>query len=87
MKINQHLTRAENIKAIQALHHAGVDHHVIAVFMQSEGILVNAPDIDVILNRFTALGQKKLASKKIQALIQAKHLVEEDESLPCPAYY
>jgi hypothetical protein len=87
MNISQHITRAENIKVIQSLHAAGIDHKVISAFMKSEGVELETLDINIILNSFNALGEKKISSKKMQALIQAKLTVEEDESFPCPASY
>ena len=38
MELKTHLYRLENIKAIHDLAKAGVDHHVISVFLAVEGI-------------------------------------------------
>jgi len=38
MELKAHFHRLENIKAIHDLHAAGLDHHVIAVFLTAEGI-------------------------------------------------
>lgn len=87
MNISHHIVRNENIKAIKTLHAAGIDHKVIALFMSSEGVKLETIDINIILNTYGALAEKKISAKKMQALIQAKLLVQEDESLPYPASY
>lgn len=84
MYLKDHIVRIENIKTLQALADAHIDHKVIALFMTTEGIPMEAKDVCVILNTYDALGTKKIPSKKTQALIDAKQLGEEDESLPCP---
>ena len=45
---------------------------------------MQAYEVGAILNSYNALGSKKVQPKKVQALINAKHLGEEDETLPCP---
>lgn len=84
MNIKQHLIRIENFKAIQTLDAAKIDHKVIALFMLFEGIDLQAHEISALLNSYDHLGAKKIPHKKIQALIQAKKISEEDETLPCP---
>ena len=84
MYLKDHIVRIENIKTLQSLADAKIDHKVIALFMSSEGIAMDAKDVSIILNSYDALGTKKIPSKKTQALIDAKQLGEEDESLPCP---
>ncbi|ARD28513.1 MULTISPECIES: hypothetical protein [Acinetobacter calcoaceticus/baumannii complex] len=84
MELKAHLHRLENIKAIHDLDAAGLDHHVIAVFLSAEGISMTAQEVTTIVNTYDALGKVKLPSKKVQALINAKKLGQNDESLPCP---
>jgi len=52
--------------------------------MSCEGIPLQAHEVTAILNTYDALGAKKVPSKKVQALIHAKHRGEEDDTLPCP---
>ena len=85
MYLKEHIVRVENIKTMQTLNAAGIDHKVIAMFMSCEGIPMQSPDICAILNNYDTLGSKRLPSKKVKALIDAKQLGEDDESLPCPA--
>lgn len=87
MYLKDHIVRVENIKTMQNLDAAGIDHRVIAMFLSCEGIPMQSADICAILNNYDALGSRKIPSKKVQALINAKQLGEEDESLPCPASY
>lgn len=84
MYLKDHIVRVENIKTLQALDAANIDHKVIAMFMSCEGIALQAHEVSSILNSYDALGGKKVPSKKVQALVNAKQLGEEDESLPCP---
>lgn len=84
MELKAHLYRLENIKAIHDLAKAGVDHHVISVFLAAEGICLTTLEVTNIINSYDALGKAKLPSRKAQALIAAKKLGEEYESLPCP---
>ena len=84
MELKAHLYRLENIKAIPDLAKAGVDHHVISVFLAAEGICLTTLEVTNIINSYDALGKAKLPSRKVQALIAAKKMGEEDESLPCP---
>lgn len=84
MELKAHLYRLENIKAIHDLAKAGVDHHVISVFLAAEGICLTTLEVTNIINSYDALGKAKLPSRKVQALIAAKKMGEEDESLPCP---
>lgn len=84
MELKAHLYRLENIKAIHDLAKAGVDHHVISVFLAAEGICLSTLEVTNIINSYDALGKAKLPSRKVQALIAAKKMGEEDESLPCP---
>ena len=87
MYLKEHIVRVENIKTMQTLNAAGIDHKVIAMFMSCEGIPMQSPDICAILNNYDTLGSKRLPSKKVKALSDAKQLGEDDESLPCPASY
>ena len=87
MYLKEHIVRVENIKTMQTLNAAGIDHKVIAMFMSCEGIPMQSPDICAILNNYDTLGSKRLPSKKVKALIDAKQLGEYDKSLPCPASY
>ena len=84
MELKAHLYRLENLKAIHDLAKAGVDHHVISVFLAAEGICLTTLEVTNIINSYDALGKAKLPSRKVQALIAAKKMGEEDESLPCP---
>lgn len=84
MYLKEHIVRVENIKALQTLDQANIDHKVIALLMSCEGIPMQTNEVTSILNTYDALGSKKIPSKKVQALIQAKQLGEEDDSLPCP---
>ncbi|AVI33030.1 MULTISPECIES: hypothetical protein [Acinetobacter calcoaceticus/baumannii complex] len=84
MELKAYLYRLENIKAIHDLDAAGLDHHVIAVFLSAEGISMTAQEVTTIVNTYDALGKVKLPSKKVQALINAKKLGQNDETLPCP---
>lgn len=84
MELKAHLYRLENIKAIHDLAKAGVDHHVISVFLAAEGICLTTLEVTNIINSYDALGKAKLPSRKVQALIAAKKMGAEDESLPCP---
>ena len=87
MYLKDHIVRVENVKALQALDAANINHKVIAMFMSCEGIPLQTYEVSAILNSYEHLGGKKVPTKKVQALIQAKQLGEEDESLPCPAAY
>ena len=84
MYLKEHIVRVENIKTLQTLDQANIDHKVIALFISCEGIPMQTNEVTSILNTYDALGSKKIPSKKVQALIQAKQLGEEDDSLPCP---
>ncbi|WP_313564222.1 hypothetical protein [Acinetobacter sp.] len=84
MYLKQHVVRIENIKTLQTLDQANIDHKVIALLMSCEGIPLQAHEVTAILNTYDALGAKKVPSKKVQALIHAKHRGEEDDTLPCP---
>ena len=84
MYLKEHIVRVENIKTLQTLDQANIDHKVIALFMSCEGIPMQTNEVTSILNTYDALGSKKIPSKKLQALIQAKQLGEEEDSLPCP---
>ncbi|WP_038345503.1 hypothetical protein [Acinetobacter sp. A47] len=84
MELKSHLYRLENIKAIHELAKAGLDHHVISVFLTAEGVNLSALEVSNIVNTYDALGKEKLPSKKVQALIAAKKIGQEDENLPCP---
>lgn len=57
---------------------------MLCMFMSCEGLPLQAHDVSSILNHYDTLGSKKLPSKKVQAMIEAKKLGMEDDSLPCP---
>ena len=84
MELKAHLYRLENIKAIHELAGAGIDHHVISVFLSADGIELTALEVTNIVNTYDALGKEKIPSKKVQALIAAKKASQEDENFPCP---
>ena len=84
MELKAHLYRLENIKAIHDLAAAGMDHHVISVFLSAEGIDLSALEVTNIVNTYDALGKEKVPSKKVQALIATKKIRQEDENIPCP---
>ena len=84
MYLKDHIVRVENIKMLQALDAAKIDHKVIAMFMSCEGMPLQAHDVTSILNQYDNLSRKKLPNRKVQAMIEAKKLGREDDSLPCP---
>lgn len=84
MYLKDHIVRIENIKTLQALDAANIDHKVIALFMSCEGTPMQAYEVGAILNSYDALGRKKVSSKKVQAMIHAKQLGEDDDRLPYP---
>ncbi|QER39368.1 hypothetical protein F2A31_06460 [Acinetobacter suaedae] len=84
MELKAHLYRLENIKAIHDLAKAGIDHHVISVFLTAEGVELTTLEVTNIVNTYNALGKEKVPNKKVQALIAAKKIGQEDENLPCP---
>ena len=57
MELKAHLYRLENIKAIHDLAAAGVDHHVISVFLSAEGIDLSALEVTNIVNTYDVLGK------------------------------
>lgn len=87
MIFKDHIVRSENIKTMQMLHDAKLDHQVIAMFMTCEGIPLEADEVSAILKQFDVLGQHKASRKKAKALLQAKMNHFEDDELPCPASY
>lgn len=84
MELKAHLYRLENIKAIHDLAAAGIDNNVISVFLSAEGISLTTLEVTNVVNTYDALGKEKVPSKKVQALIAAKKIGQEDENLPCP---
>lgn len=84
MELKAHLYRLENIKAIHDLATAGIDHQVISVFLSAEGICITPIEVTNIVNTYDALGKEKAPTKKVQALLAAKKICQEDENLPCP---
>ena len=54
MELKAYLHRLENIKAIHDLDAAGLDHHVIAVFLSAEGISMTAQEVTTIVNTYDA---------------------------------
>lgn len=87
MFLKDHIVRSENIKTIQMLNDAKVDHEVIALFMTTEGVSMQVEDVRSILNSYENLGSSKVPAKKAQALLAAKHVEQDDQSLPCPTCY
>ena len=87
MIFKDHIVRIDNIKTIQMLNAAKIDHQVIAMFMTCEGVPLEKEDVCAILKQYDALGQHKVSHKKAKALIQAKMNHFEDSELPCPAAY
>lgn len=73
MELKAHLYRLENIKAIHDLAKAGVDHHVISVFLTAEGIELTALEVTNIVNTYDALGKEKLPSKRYKHLLLQKN--------------
>ena len=76
MELKAHFHRLENIKAIHDLDAAGLDHHVIAVFLSAEGISITAQEVTSIVNTYDALGKVKLLSKKCRHLLMPKAWTE-----------
>ena len=76
MELKAHFHRLENIKAIHDLDAAGLDHHVIAVFLSAEGISITAQEVTSIVNTYDALGKVKLPSKKCRHLLMPKAWTE-----------
>lgn len=74
MELKTYLHRLENIKGIHDLDAAGLDHHVIAVFLTAEGISMTAQEVTTIVNTYDALGKVKLPSKKYRRLSMLKNL-------------
>lgn len=64
MYLKEHIVRVENIKTLQTLDQANIDHKVIALFMSCEGIPMQTNEVTSILNTYDALGSKKIPSKK-----------------------
>ena len=84
MNLKELVLRTENLKAVKELHEAGIDHRVIALFLSSEGIPMKPEDVHALIQHYEMLAMVKLPSKKVQALIHAKQVSMEDESMPCP---
>lgn len=76
MEFKAHFHRLENIKAIHDLSAAGLDHHVIAVFLSAEGISITTQEVTSIVNTYDALGKLKLPSKKYRRLLKPKSLAK-----------
>lgn len=87
MIFKDHIFRVENIKTMQMLSDAKVDHQVIALFMTCEGIPLSTEDVSSILRHYDCLGQHRVSAQKAKALLQAKMDHFEDSKLPCPAAY
>lgn len=85
MELKAYLHRLENIKAIHDLDAAGLDHHVIAVFLSAEGISMTAQEVTTIVNTYDALGKVKLPSKKCRHLSMPKNL--DKMMRPCRALF
>ena len=63
MYLKQHVVRIENLKTLQVLDQANIDHKVIALFMSSEGVQLQAHEVSAILNTYDALGAKRFHPK------------------------
>jgi len=87
MIFKDHIVRVENIKTMQMLDKAKLDHQVIAMFMTCEGITLKTSEVTALLKQYEMLGQHKVPAKKAKALLQAKMEHFEDSELPCPAAY
>ncbi|WP_151776254.1 hypothetical protein [Acinetobacter bereziniae] len=87
MIFKDHIVRVENIKTMQMLNDAKIDHQVIALFMTCEGIPLSTEDVICILRQYDCLRQHKVSAQKAKALLQAKMEHFEDSKLPCPAAY
>ena len=87
MIFKDHIVRVENIKTMQMLNDAKIDHQVIALFMTCEGIPLSTEDVSCILRQYDCLGQHKVSAQKAKALLQAKMEHFEDSKLSCPAAY
>lgn len=66
MYIKDHIIRIENIKTLQALDAANINHKVIALFMNCEGIPLKEFEISAILNSFDHLGIKNFRQKRFK---------------------
>ena len=49
MYLKDHIVRVENVKALQALDAANIDHKVIAMFMSCEGVPMQTFEVSAIL--------------------------------------
>lgn len=87
MLIRDHIVRVENVKLMQMMDEVQIDHQVIAAFLSSEGIPIQADEVTAVLKNYDALGVKKISQKKSQVLIQAKMDHFADSELPCPLTY
>ena len=74
MYLKQHVVRIENLKTLQVLDQANIDHKVIALFMSSEGVQLQAHEVSAILNTYDALGAKKVPSLKGSLLLKSAAL-------------
>ena len=59
MFIKDHIIHVKNIKTLQTLDAAKINHKVIALFMTCEGIPLKKFEVSAILNSFDTLGSKK----------------------------
>ena len=87
MLIRDHIVRVENIKTMQMMDAAKIDHRVIAAFLTSEGMPIETSEVTAVLKNYDALGIKRLSQKKSQVLILAKMQHFSDSELPCPLTY
>ena len=72
MIFKDHIVRVENIKTMQMLDKAKLDHQVIAMFMTCEGIPLKTSEVTALLKQYEMLGQHKVPAKKAKALLQDK---------------
>lgn len=84
MTLKDQIYRAENLKALHCMHKAGIQHHVIALFMTSEGLPLSEQDVALLINLYDDCGKIRVQQKKVQALIVAKNRGQHDDNLPCP---
>lgn len=84
MELKAHLYRLENIKAIHDLAAAGVDHHVISVFLSAEGIDLSALEVTNIVNTYDVLEKEKYQAKKCRHSLPRKKSVRRTKIYRAP---
>lgn len=84
MNIQENLHCLNNLKHIKQMHEAGIDHAVIAHFLQSENIPIEAEQIDSILKSIDPLCKSPIPASKLTAIMSTKAELLEIEQIPCP---